>query len=453
MTPKSPATGIDITATLLAPRPHEELRRRPDGVRVRVLEGEDTGVELGIKSGRITVGRNALCEVVLRDPSVSQRHLTLTLDSGAVVLRDLGSRNGTWIGRARVDEAQLHLGAEFFAGNCKLRLEGIDMADVAVYREGRFGGVIGRSEPMRALFSKLERVAPTALDVLLLGETGTGKEVVARAIHEASKRSGPLVTVDCATLPRELADALLLGHAKGAFTGAVEHRAGPFEQAAGGTVFLDELGELPLDLQPKLLRVLDRREVTRIGETTPRPVDVRVIAATNRDLAAEVAEERFRLDLYHRIRSVELRLPVLRGRSEDVSVLAHEFLRRLGPLDGTGVPSLADDALRFLERQPWPGNVRELRMTIERAALLADGARVTLADITGWGTPPPSPTSRSWGELPLKEATDAFQRHYLDRLLRETNGDTRAAAERAGYSLRGLQALLQRLSGRENDGT
>lgn len=443
--------GIDITATLLAPRPHEVLRRRPDGVRVRVLEGEDAGMEHGIKSGRITMGRNALCEVVLRDPSVSQRHLTLTLDSGSVVLRDLGSRNGTWIGRARVDEAQLHLGAEFFAGNCKLRLEEIEMAEVAIYREGRFGDVIGHSEPMRALFSKLDRVAPAALDVLLLGETGTGKEVVARAIHEASKRTGPLLTVDCATLPRELADALLLGHAKGTFTGAVEHRAGPFEQAEGGTVFLDEIGELPLDLQPKLLRVLDRREVTRIGETTPRPVDVRVIAATNRDLAADVYDQRFRLDLYHRVRSVELRLPPLRERPEDVSVLAQEFLRRLGPPEGIGARSLADDALRFLERQPWPGNVRELRMTIERAGLLADHDQVTLADVAGWSAPSPSSPSQSQCELPLKEATDAFQRHYLDRLLRETNGDTRAAAARAGYSLRGLQALMQRLSGRGGD--
>lgn len=437
--------GADFTATLLTARPHEQLSSRPDGVRLVVLEGPKVGAEFRIKAHQITVGRNALCDVVLEAASVSQRHVTLTLDSEFVRLRDLGSRNGTWIGQARVEHAQLHAGAEFYVGDCKLRLETIEVSEVAVYREHRFGSLLGTSEQMRAMFSALERLAPTPLGVLVLGETGTGKGEIARAIHAASGRSGKFVTIDCGTLPRELADALVLGHSRAAFTGATNHRQSPFEVAEGGTVFLDEVGELPLDLQPKLLRVVDRKEVQRVGETQVRPVDVRIIAATNRDLADDVAQGRFRLDLYQRLKPVSLWAPPLRERIEDIEPLAQEFLRRIATSIGRDL-SLSAAALDALRGLSWDGNVRELKIAIERAAYLAPGPEITPRDLTEWSDLAPAVDGlpQLFG-MPLKEASDGFHRLYLEHLLHVTGGDLNLAVERSGYTLRGLQTILKRL--------
>lgn len=442
----NPAQHSDVPVTLLTARQHEVLRQRPDSLRLQVLQGPDAGAEFKVKAGRVTVGRGPLCEVRLAHKSVSQRHLTLTLEQGAVSLRDLSSRNGTWIDKAQVTAATLHPGTEFYAGDCKLRLASIETAEVAVYREGRFGDVIGSSEVMRALFSKLERIAAAPLSVLLSGETGTGKEVVARSIHQASRREGRFVTIDCAALPRELAEGMLFGHGRGAFTGASSERPGPLEDAEGGTIFFDEIGELPIDIQPKLLRLLDgRNEVTRVGETKPRPVNVRVLAATNRDLAELVGSKGFRLDLYQRLKAVEVRLPALREHKEDVPELARFFLRRVAESRGADL-RFSEEAVQSLVARKWEGNVRELKLTVERAGYLAEGPQVTAADVVEWEKSAAAPAGLEvLCRLPLKEATEQFQRQYLDSLLAEVGGDTRSAAERAGYSLRGLQTILQRL--------
>ncbi len=445
MRPAASACSDDVDATLLSARPHELLRRRPQGVVLRVMTGADEGSRFIVESGHITVGRNALCEIVLKDPSVSQRHFTLSLQSGEVRFEDLRSRNGSWIGRARVRSAVLHEEAEFFAGDCRLRLERVRETEVAVYKDQRFGGLIGASETMRALFSRLERVAPTPLSVLLLGETGTGKEEVARAIHQSSRRPGPFITVDCGSIPKELADATLLGHARGAFTGAVADRPGPFEEAQGGTIFLDEIGELPLELQPKLLRALDRREVQRVGETQVRMVDVRVIAATNRDIAQDVADGRFRLDLYQRLKAMVLVLPPLRDRRQDIEALARHFLDAVASTIERKL-DLSPDALALLGTRSWDGNVRELKLTVERGAYLAQGSSITAGDLAMWdGLGDAEGLPSGLFELPIKEATAGFQREYLARLFGRTGGPGAVAAEAAGYSERGLQLLVKRL--------
>ncbi|MEZ4430742.1 MAG: sigma-54 dependent transcriptional regulator, partial [Nannocystaceae bacterium] len=302
------------------------------------------------------------------------------------------------------------------------------------------------------LFATLERIAATPMDVLITGETGTGKELAARAIHARSGRSdAPFVVLDCAALPRELAEATILGHRRGAFTGAVESRAGVFEDAHGGTVFLDEIGELPLELQPKLLRVLERREVTRIGEGRARPVDVRVLAATHRDLRRMVGDGEFRDDLYFRIADIRVELPPLRARGEDVVLIARNIVDALARQHGRAL-TLDDDALAHLRAHSWPGNVRELVKTMRRAVFMASGGAVTRRDLTLGAREPEAPrTPAADAELaelcalPLREARDAFEREYLRRLFQDTGGNLSEAARRIDYSRQGLRDLLRRL--------
>jgi two-component system nitrogen regulation response regulator GlnG len=244
--------------------------------------------------------------------------------------------------------------------------------------------LIGRSSAMIEVYKEIGRVARTEMTVLLMGESGTGKELVARAIHSNSTRSrGPFVTVNMAAIPKDLIESELYGHEKGSFTGAVERRPGKFELATGGTLFLDEIGEMPLDLQAKLLRVLQEREVDRVGGSRPLPVDVRIVAATNADLARSVEEGRFRRDLYYRLAVVPIRLPPLRERESDVILLARAFVAKYGEqLKGRAL-SLSKDAEPLLVAHPWPGNVRELQNVIQRALLKLAGTRVGAKDLVG----------------------------------------------------------------------
>ena len=244
--------------------------------------------------------------------------------------------------------------------------------EIPVWDGDAFGSAVGRSLPMRELFAVLGRAARSDATILFEGESGTGKEVLASALHEASRRaSGPFVVVDCGSVPSGLLESLLFGHEKGAFTGAIDARVGQFEEASGGTLFLDEIGELPLDVQPKLLRALEARAIRRVGATETIPIDVRIVAATNRDLAEEVNRGAFREDLYYRLAVIRVRVPPLRERREDVRPLLEHFVRRAFPTDAAKadrvIAKVDEASWASLETHPWPGNVRELRNVVERS--------------------------------------------------------------------------------------
>ncbi|WP_323383042.1 sigma-54-dependent transcriptional regulator [Myxococcus dinghuensis] len=320
-------------------------------------------------------------------------------------------------------------------------------------------GLRGESPAMRALHGLLTQVAARDLTVLLTGETGTGKELAARAVHaESPRRARPFVAVNCGALPAELVESELFGHARGAFTGATVAKAGLFEEAHGGTLFLDEIGDLPLPVQVKLNRALQEREVRRVGTTQPVKLDVRVVAATHRDLSAEVAAGRFREDLYYRLNVVTVRLPALRERREDVPLLAMHFLSHAGrpELDG-----FTPEALQALTASAWPGNVRQLENAVARAAAVAQGPRVTVDDLppelatVSTRLPTPRATAESLTKLPYREAVDsardAVSRDYLLALMREFGGNVTHAAERAGMERESLHRLLKRYGVRSED--
>lgn len=444
-----------LAATLLSPREHESLHHRPIGLSLEVVRGPDEGrtYELSQRDS-VTGGRGSTHDVVLTDDSVSTSHFEIRLTPQGVLLQDLGSTNGTWIGRGRLGDGTVSLydGATFHAGDTKLRLTRIDVGRVARSDRPRLGTMTGASPAIREIFAMLVRLAPTPLTTLITGETGTGKEEVARTLHDLSGRRGPFVVLDCGSLPMTLAESKIFGHVKGAFTGANADRVGAFEEADGGTLLLDEIGELPLELQPKLLRMLDRREVERVGSNKRRAVDVRVLAATHRNLAHMVAEGRFRLDLLHRLRQVELCVPPLRERPEDVAVLAHHFLERTRIVHGDVVASRIDDpVLEVLVRRYWEGNVRELRQTIEALAHLAKGNVITLDELQRFAGRGPQHDHAdgshlaAWRTLPCKDAVDAFTRHYMTTLEQEHRGDIERMCSAAGYTRKGLRGLYERL--------
>jgi len=423
------------------------VHRRLGQVKLRVRSGSEAGHEVEVESSTITGGRSDVNDLVLTDPSVSTTHFELVLREGGVLLRDRSSTNGTWIGNARILEAWIGVGTVFSPGQrIEIELVHAGEVDVPISASDRFGDLLGKSPAMREVFSILERSASASLDVLLHGETGTGKELAARAIHGGSPRvDEPFVVLDCAALPRELAEATILGYKKGAFTGALEDSAGCFEEANGGTLFMDEIGELPLELQPKLLRVLDRREVQRIGEVRPRSVDVRLVAATHRDLRQMVGEGDFRSDLYYRLAEMTVTLPPLRERGHDVLMLAERFLE--GFAQARGMPlSFSEDAKEMIISHPWAGNVRELKKVVKRAAMLCPGPEVVAEDLVlGTRSDPGRDSLDRLYSLPLEQARIAFEREYFTRLLEQTGGNVSEAARRTGYTRQGLRDLLKRI--------
>ena len=351
-----------------------------------VLEGPDAGKVVALSSSLIVV-TDPDCGLVLTDTTISRRHLELSPRPDGVALRDLESTNGVYTGGVRVTEALVEGDTVLSLGRTKIRIAFADRdlpLDGGV--AGGFGELVGRSPAMKALYRVLSYAAPASSNVVLQGETGTGKDVIARSIHAASPRSrGPFVVFDCAAVAPTLIESELFGHARGAFTGARAARAGAFELANGGSVFLDEIGELPLDMQPRLLRVLEAGTVKRVGETGYRRVDVRVIAASHRDLAAEVASGRFRSDLFYRLSVMLVKVPALRERLEDLPLLVEHFVRKLGR-PPSAFP--AHVLTRFAARD-WPGNVRELRNEVERTLVIPEG-------LVGHAAPPASaPTGPS----------------------------------------------------------
>ena len=443
-----------IAATLLTAQANEELRPRPAALAIEVLDGAHKGLHT-VDGEEITVGRGALCDVTLTDASVSEFHFRLTAGTKDVLLEDLGSSNGLWIGRAKVERAHLLPGARFRAGAVRMQLKEIETVSFAVTRDDDFFGVRGRSEHMRSTFSLLARAAVTPLPVLITGETGVGKGALARAVHRASGRSGRFVTVDCTRLPHEMADGLLFGHMKGAFTGATSDRPSPFEEADGGTLFLDEIGELPLPLQPKLLRAIDERVVQRLGSNEQRTVDVRIVAATNRDLMQEISAGRFRVDLYHRLAGLAVKVQPLRNRREDIPFLASLFVAEVGEQIGQTI-ELGDEVVAELQRREWTGNVRELRQTILRAAYLSDGGELAVGDLAQYDDSldreaAETAAADSGAALgPLLPLVDEFKRNYCREVLAASSSMT-AAAKVAGFSPRGFQLMLRKLGMKAED--
>jgi DNA-binding NtrC family response regulator len=308
------------------------------------------------------------------------------------------------------------------------------------------GGIVGESEVLRAVLQQIELVADTDATVLITGESGTGKELVARAIHERShRRKGPLVRVNCACIPESLFESELFGYVRGAFTGALRDRPGRFEAAQGGTLMLDEIGEVPLAMQPKLLRVLQEKEFERVGETRPRKIDVRIVAATNRDLAAEVEAGRFRADLFYRLNVFPIENPPLRDRREDIPLLAEHFIKESASRLRRAQPRLSEDALQQLIARDWPGNIRELENFIERAIILARDGQLRIEPAPAAAASRPPSTSSALPSL-SRTAIEKHQREVIAAALERSGG--RVSGPRGAAELLGMNAstLFSRMS-------
>lgn len=411
-------------------------------IRMSVLKGPDRGKDGTFDQQSIGIGSHPSNELSLKDDTVSRFHARIIQDEHGMSVRDLGSLNGTFLEQHRIEAGYLGKDDALRVGQTTLRVEQLnEVFEVAYSISDSFGELKGQSRSMRQLFAVLERIAPTEASVVLEGESGTGKDLAARAIHEASTRQQrPFIVFDCGAAASGLIESELFGHARGAFTGAATDRAGVFEAGRGGTVFIDEIGELPLDLQPKLLRVLEQREVRRLGENKVRPVEVRVLAATNRDLEREVEAKRFREDLFYRLAVVRVKMPPLRDRPDDIPMLIDHFLRDLAS-DGP-MPTLSPAMRAALCRRPWQGNVRELRNAVARAVYLpeADALRsqsLAQASVDEVDT-----------EIPYKVAKErlisAYERRYLGALLAATQGNVSAAAKKSGINRTHLQAMLKK---------
>ena len=420
---------------------------RPPGTGfvVRVARGPAAGRELELGLGaRALVGQSPTCDLRLDDPHASRRHVSLEVTHHGVRAHDLGSTNGTFVNGVQIEACILHGSETLRVGESELTLERRDLPPAPLASEERFGRVVGASPAMRRLYPALARLAASDVPVVIEGETGTGKEVLAEALHEASARApGPFVVFDCTAVPASLLESELFGHERGAFTGAVATRKGVFEQAHGGTLLIDEIGELEPALQPKLLRALERSEVRRVGGDKWIKVDVRVIAATRRDLHREVQEGRFRDDLFFRLAVARVELPPLREREGDVALLARHFFRALG---GRGEPP-ADLLARF-DRHDWPGNVRELRNAVARHLALGDVALPSASEEKPARTEGDAIDAILAQGLPLPRArelvVDAFERRYLERVLAAHGGSVARAAEASGIARRYFNVLLAR---------
>ncbi|WP_437815782.1 sigma 54-interacting transcriptional regulator [Sorangium sp. So ce1078] len=418
-------------------------------IRVEVVDGPDRGLVAELPGPEAHVGLGRECDLVLKDPTVSRRHLIVRVEGERIRVIDDGSRNGTSVDGVEVRDAYARPDAAIVVGGTTLRLRMLsDVIELPLSQRERFGGMLGRSVAMRRLFAVLERVVLTDATVLVEGETGTGKELVAEAIHEESPRhGGPFVVFDCSAVSATLIESELFGHVRGAFTSAVSERPGAFEAADGGTLFLDEIGELPLDLQPKLLRVLERREVRRVGSNLARRVDVRIVAATNRNLAREVERGKFREDLYYRLAVIQVAVPPLRERQGDIPLLVRHFEQGLRPRSGSP-PSLSEDVVAGLAARSWPGNVRELRNAVARALSLgaAGGAGGPLAPAVAHGGAQGAPAVDLNEPLLAgrERVAEAYERAYLDAVLKQTGGNVSHAAELARVNRKFIQRAMKR---------
>ncbi|HVR19129.1 MAG TPA: sigma 54-interacting transcriptional regulator [Polyangiaceae bacterium] len=424
-----------------------------DEVVVVGLSGSQRGRQVFLRE-RMRVGKAPDNDLVLEDDTVSRHHCELERREHGVLVRDLGSTNHTRVGRTAIQEAVVEAGATIKVGGVELgvRVEP-RRAQLLPSESTHFGEAIGHSIALRTIFGMLERIAPTDAAVLLLGETGTGKDVIARSIHQQSpRRAAPFVVVDCGAVSYSLIESELFGHERGAFTGAVASRQGAFELASKGTLFLDEVGELPLDVQPKLLRVLESGEYRRVGGNKTITAEARIVAATKRDLKAEVERGKFREDLYFRLAVVPVHVPPLRSRREDIPPLVERFLdlaRKRDPV--AAAISLSPGTLAALAAHDWPGNVRELRNVLDRAIYIATAGgerELTLLDLPVTAAvanqgPTAFDAKKSYREVRDEFEAD-FERRYVGWLLDRHAGNISAAAREAKMDRKHLYDLARR---------
>ncbi len=427
----------------------------PEELVLVVVSGQARGQRVKVQD-HMRIGKAPDNDLVLPDDTVSRHHCELTRGATGIVVRDLGSTNHTRVGRTTVREATVEPGSTLTVGNVELILRTeLNRAQILPSESDHFGEALGTSLAMRAIFGVLERIAPTDAAVLLEGETGTGKDVIARAIHDQSPRNGqPFVVVDCGAVSYNLIESELFGHERGAFTGAVASRQGAFEVAGRGTVFLDEVGELPLDVQPKLLRVLESGEFRRVGGNRTLRAAARIVAATKRDLKEEVERGKFREDLYFRLAVVPVSVPPLRTRREDVPALVSHFLSIAKKRDPAAADiSLTPDTVAALSAHDWPGNVRELRNVLDRAIYIATASgdkELRLVDLPVSA----SAEARAANQLSFSPALSYretraafeadFEQRYVAWLLGRHRGNISAAAREARMDRKHLYDLARK---------
>ncbi len=439
--------GRPSAETVAYAEPRPAVKGTVRRFRLTVVEGPSRGVTWQSTTDRCSIGSHVRNDLVVDDPTVSRFHCEILVDESGVRVRDLKSRNGTVVDGVAVLDAFVRVGSLIRLGKTVVRFElSSETNRLPLSDETRFGSLTGVSPAMRAAFAMFARAAESDATVLLEGETGTGKSQAAHSIHKKSARSNePFIVVDCGAIHGNLLESELFGHEKGSFTGATDKRIGAFEEASGGTLFLDEVGELGIDLQPKLLRALEAREIRRVGANTYRPVNVRVIAATNRDLRADVNLGRFRADLYFRLAVITIGMPPLRQRPEDIPAIAEEIIVSLR------APKEAADQLRTPEfmaqirNAAWTGNVRELRNYIERCLILRTLEPTMEAETEpettdeGFVVDPNAPYASE-----RERAIADFERRYFKALLRGHDGKVAHAAGAAGMNRAYMYKLLRR---------
>ncbi len=417
-------------------------------LQLTVTKGPDTGLTYEAAGASVRIGTSPENDLVLSDETVSRRHCEVMLTERGIRVTDAGSTNGVLIGRCFVEDATFQAATQLELGDTLINL--VPLSET-VEREqltaNGFGDLLGRSPKMRELFADLTRIAATDLSLLIEGETGTGKELVAESVHQQSHRAaGPFVVFDCSATAPTLVESELFGHERGAFTGAVAPRMGVFEQADGGTIFLDEIGELPRELQPKLLRVLEKREIKRLGGSKTIAANVRLIAATNRNLRAEVKRGEFRQDLYYRVAGAHVYVPPLRDRPDDLMLLAESFLASSQPpLTSSAVPQHVWDMFKTYR---WPGNVRELKNAVRRVLVTPDRAldKDSIPDLAASAAAALAMVDSSGHVDPLRvarrNAADVFEKRYVEHVLDKSEGNVTRAAAIAEVSRQVIHKLM-----------
>lgn len=409
----------------------------------------------------IRIGSGSSNDIQIDDDTASRDHAEIIKDKQGYLIRDLGSTNGTFVGSVQIKEVYLTPKSTIRIGQTKIRFHAQDEhLDIYPSQKSKFGSLIGQSMAMRKIFGILEKVAPTNVSVVIGGETGTGKELVARAVHEHSKRSkNNIVIFDCGAVAENLIESELFGHEKGSFTGATNARQGAFELADGGTIFLDEIGELSMDLQPKLLRVLETGEIKRVGADRPKHVNVRVVCATHRNLKEMAKQGTFREDLYFRLNVVSIFLQPLRRRKDDIPLLVEHFFKVAQKTVGNDakVQGINPEAMEVLENYPWPGNIRELKNAIDRAYSFCDSDQIEVSHLPEYLQGISSQMSEDDGagvdvdvdvSVPFKEAKEQwienFEKDYLIKLLKKNDLNISQAAKEAGIDRKSVQRLLKK---------
>ncbi len=407
---------------------------QPSGLRLYVVNGPDSRKSISVVSNKALIGTAPECDLILGDRTVSRQHAVVENEGGVLTVRDLSSRNGTTYHGAKITSLKVPWGAHLLVGQTQVAVlptQGVKLKELSSRSE--LAGLVGDSLAMRQLFAEIERLAPTELPVLITGETGSGKEGVARALHALSARAEHrFCAFDCGAVPRELMASTLFGHAEGAFTGAVSANAGALELAGDGTLFLDELGELPLEIQPVLTRVLATRAFSRVGEHAERPFRARVVTATHRNLLKEVKARRFREGLYHRVAVATLEVPPLRERIEDLRTLIHHFAQKSGT-----TLRLPPTAMTMLAAYQWPGNVRELENVVQRIVTL--GAELFLEELL----PKHAAGRRDNFKAAREKALEIFEKTFLESVLETHQGSVAAAAKASGVTRAYLYKLMK----------